>query len=85
MATNMERLPELLGRKARAEANLKDILGAFRDRVKAMREEKDRATGKSVAEMIEDGKKALRSLEVEIATAWQFPHQENFDFEGGGK
>ena len=79
--TNLERLPELHARKASHEANLRDILGAFKDKVKALREQKDEATGKSVGQMIQDEHKAIASLESEIVQAWKFPSQMNMDLD----
>jgi hypothetical protein len=77
--TNLERLPELHAAMAAREANLRDIVGAFRDKVKALREAKDPETGKSVAEMIAAEQKAIKSLDAEIVQAWKFPHQTNLD------
>lgn len=77
--TNLERLPELHAKKAAREANLRDILGAFKDKVKALREQKDEATGKSVGQMIQDERKAITSLDAEIVQAWKFPQQTNMD------
>lgn len=77
--TNLEMLPELHARKASHEANLRDILGAFKDQVKAMREKKDEATGKSVGQMIQDERKAIASLDIEIVKAWKFPQQTNLE------
>lgn len=79
--TNLERLPDLHARKASHEANLRDILGAFRDKVKALREKPDEATGKSVGQMIQDERKAITSLESEIVLAWKFPRQINMDLD----
>jgi len=78
--TNLERLPELLASKAAHEANLRDILGAFRDKVKALREQPDPETDKSVADMITDEKQAIAGLEKQIVEAWQFPNQLTMDF-----
>ena len=77
--TNLEKLPELHAKKASREANLRDILGAFKDKVKALRDQKDEATGKSVGMMIQEERKAITSLENEIVQAWKFPHQVNMD------
>lgn len=78
--TNLERLPELHAAKAAHEANLRDITGAFRDKVKALRDAPDPDTGKSVGEMIEAEKKAITSLDAEIVQAWKFPQQTLMDF-----
>ena len=77
--TNLERLPELLSSKAAHEANIRDIMGGFRDKVRAMREAKDPDTGKSVADLLADERKAITSLDREITQAWQFPNQTNMD------
>jgi len=77
--TNLERLPELHAKMAAHEANLRDIMGAFNDKVKALREQKDEATGKSVGQMIQDERKAIVSLAAEILQAWKFPQQINMD------
>jgi hypothetical protein len=77
--TNRERLPGLLQSKAAHEANFRDIAGAFRDKVKALREQKDPDTGKSVADMLAEEKKLIQGLDREIMQAWQFPDQTNMD------
>lgn len=79
--TNLELLPELHTKKAAHEANLRDILGAFRDKVNALKQAKDPETGKSIADMIEAEKKAITSLETEIVVCWQFPQQVNMDLQ----
>lgn len=77
--TNLERLPGLLADKAAHEANLRDITGAFHDKVRALREEPDPDTGKSIADMMALEKKLIASLDHEIVQAWQFPQQMNMD------
>ena len=77
--TNLERLPKLHADKAAHEANLRDITGAFRDKVRQLREAKDAETGKSVSDLIAEEKKAITKLDAEICRAWQFPAQTVMD------
>lgn len=79
VVTNKDRLPRLHAEKAAIEANLRDIMGAFRDAVKAMREKKDPATGLSVADQIAKAQKQIKGLDAEIVQAWKFPDQTVMD------
>jgi hypothetical protein len=79
--TNLELLPDLHAKKTAHEANLRDIAGAFRDKVKNLRELKDEATGKSVKDMMEAEKKAIATLTVEMTRCLNFPAQINMDLQ----
>ena len=79
--TNLEMLPELFTKRMAHEANLRDILQALRDKVRAIRENKDPDTGKSIKDMIDAEKKAITTVTQEMNRCLTFPNQTNMDLQ----
>jgi transcription termination factor NusB len=77
--TNIERLPELLSERSKAETYLADTKAAFKAKVRAERDKKDEKTNLSIGEIIDGLKTKIKSLDDEIRQAWTHPHQSNLD------
>ena len=77
--TNIERLPELLAARSKAEIDLLDTKTAWKAKIKLEREKKDEKTGLAVSEVIDGLKAKIKSLDNEIRQAWTHPHQSNLE------